>query len=120
MLNACPVWQALSSLELGLSTQQVQQLVLVLGFDGDDGKGDGSVAQQRDAGGEPCVDLEKYLKRLALVADHSVIARSEQELLDLLVCEERRDQAVVAPVSMKCTAAVIHAPSVIPTGKPLF
>ena len=83
MLNACPVWQALSSLELGLSTQQVQQLVLVLGFDGDDGKGDGSVAQQRDAGGEPCVDLEKYLKRLALVADHSVIARSEQELLDL-------------------------------------
>ena len=33
--------------------------------------------------GEPSIDLEMYLKRLALVSDHTVIARSEQELSDL-------------------------------------
>jgi len=61
--------KALSSLELGLSRQQIQQLVLILGFSTQNNTED--------------IDLEAFLKRLALVADHTVIARSEQELLDL-------------------------------------
>ena len=81
--------KALSALELGLSPQQVQQLVLILGFDPSP---TGKVAVVRvgsfrlsaaAASSEPVVDLELFLKRLALVADHTVIARSEQELLDL-------------------------------------
>jgi len=58
--------KALSSLDLGLSTEQIKQLVKLLGF-----------------GEADSIDLEKYLKRLAQVSDHTVIARSDQELLDL-------------------------------------
>lgn len=73
MVSVQECTKALSSLELGLSRQQIQQLVLILGFD----------AAGPTPSKEAQIDLEAYLKRLALVADHTVIARSEQELLDL-------------------------------------
>ena len=80
MVSLSECTKALSSLELGLSSQQIHQLVVHLGFDASPS---GGKALVQVVGGEPCVDLEAYLKRLALVADHTVIARSEQELQDL-------------------------------------
>jgi protein phosphatase len=59
--------KALGSLDLGLSPEQIRQLLPLLGLD------------ERGAD----VDLERFFKRLALVADHTVIARSQQELADL-------------------------------------
>lgn len=81
-LNECT--KALEKLKLGLSTQQIQQLVMHLGFDDQPDASSGGLAPLvQMVNNEPCVDLEAYLKRLAFVADHTVIARSDQELQDL-------------------------------------
>lgn len=82
MVSLAECTKALEKLKLGLSTQQIKQLVLHLGFDDKPDEPDGRSLVQI-VNNEPCVDLEAYLKRLAQVADHTVIARSEQELQDL-------------------------------------
>jgi len=62
--------KALTSLDLGLSPEQIRQLVALLGFD-------------KAKGDDDDVDLQAFFKRLAQLADHTVIARSDQELSDL-------------------------------------
>jgi len=89
--------EAISSLELGLSAQQVAQLTQTLGFEQPkSGKGGKSQRQASPKAGSPSklgspkaaeeesqIDLETFLKRLALVADHTVIPRHDQESMDL-------------------------------------
>ena len=82
MVSLSECTAALSSLELGLSAQQIKQLAATLGFQSTSAKGNAQGIRPTN-GDEPLVALETYLRRLAVVADHSVIARSEQELLDL-------------------------------------
>jgi len=72
--------KALSSLELGLTTQQIGQLVMMIGFVE---PGAGKLSFTANGDDEPQIELEAFLKRLAIVADHTVIPRSEQELSDL-------------------------------------
>jgi protein phosphatase len=61
--------RALGAMDLGLSAAQTTQLVQQLGFVGGDS--------------ESRISLEQFLRALAKAADHSVIARTEQEKRDL-------------------------------------
>ena len=74
---------ALSALELGLSNAQIQQLVSILGFGSAPAAAAAAAGAAAPGGDATLIDLESYLKRLAIVADHTVIARTEQEKRDL-------------------------------------